>query len=1049
MIRIRVVRDRSSAFPASSQPRGSDSFQPSPSARALRAGGLRVTSARFISFLFLSLNIQSGQAADALNFFKNYFVTGDYVVGGIGLRGLGVSSPGTQAITGGVGSYATGVIHISGVPGYVANGVPQHADIVAAYLYWETIASTSVDPISLSKGTFRGLKIVGTQIAATGTLACVGSGGGGGQQSNAQPLLVYRADVLRYLPYKKDPVTGRPLGQRLVNDADLTANGFSLHTVTLPDSGAGGTQSPSSGNQAFLTEGASLLVVYRIAGAPLKSVVIYDGGYTFSSINPLMTQTLEGFYEASTISPVGKMTHIVGDGDSSFKEQLTVNGSVPAGISANNPFQGALGSSWDNLTFDVSNLMLGHDATISTKVTPSDPTSTDCLSWGAIVFSTSVQDTDGDGLLDVWEKSGFIDISDGSFVNLPAMGANPNVKDIFVEIDYLCSTINSGVCATGSGNHTHLPAQFALDQVGATFAAKGIKIHFDVGTNYQGDAYVVPSAVARGGDTIQETSCGFTQSQNCLFPNVPGTIAWKNGFQLIKNGGASGSTTLPPHFDHNRKDIYHYALFAHALGLPKWRTNDQSLTSIVVSGGMATATTQVAHGISGSATITVLGAPATSGLNNTYTASFNSNTFTFPTSAARGIYQNWGLSVSNGAPRSNSGVSDIGGGDLMITLGLWDNSVGTDFMQASTLLHELGHNLDLGHGGDISDPINCKPNYQSSMSYLFQVRGLLDPKGVPHIDYSGTALPTLNESDLNESPSGLGVAPLSYLPRWYAPLSSSFLDNIVNTTPATKHCDGTPILDGAKMVRVDGLSLSPSPLDWNADGNTSGFALSQDINFDGAITPSNPGFQGFNDWLNVNLQQVGARRNGSATSLDVGAGQDQGDDLGTADSDLGIIGGDLGIIGGDLGIVGGDLGIVGGDLGIIGGDLGIIGGDLGGELDFEDAKALGNAPNALAAAVVGFNIDLTWTAPNAGSVSQYQVWRATCPKDATLAAPCSLSPSIQPARVGFWTPATPLCDGSHNFCDTTTKKNIVYLYFVTATFGTQQGGPSNVVADSR
>ena len=1009
----------------------------------------RLRFALAVIFAGLTMTAGSARAADALKFFKNYFITGDYVVGGVGLRGQGAPQAETQAITGGVDSYASGVIHMNGVPGYVENGVPQHADIVAAYLYWETIAPSTMDPTLLAKGTFRGLKIVGTQIAPAGTRSCWSSGGGAGTQSGAQALLVYRADVLRYLPYKKDALTGRPLGQRLVNDADLTADGFALHTVSLPDSGGGGTQSPSSGNQAFLTEGASLVVVYRIAGAPLKAVVISDGGYTFNSTNPLMTQTIR-FYEASKVGPIAKMTHIVGDGDTSFKEQLTVNGSVPVGVSATNPFQGALGSSWDNLTFDVSNLMLGDDASVSTKVTASDPASTDCLSWGAIVFSTSVQDTDGDGLLDVWERNGLTDISDGSFLDLPAMGADPNVRDIFVEIDYMCSRITSGVCDTGAGNHTHLPTRIALDKVGESFARKGIKIHFDVGNNYQGDPYVVPNAVARGGEPIPETSCGAIQTPVCLFPGYPGTVSWKNGFQLIKNGGTSAGTPLPPHFDHTRKDIFHYALFAHALGLPKWRTNDKSLTGILVTGGIATATTLLPHGLSNSTPITVLGAATTSGLNGTYIASVVGDTkFTFSTSATPGTYRTWGLGVSNGTPRSNSGVSDVGGGDFMVTLGLWDNSVGTNFIQAATFLHEFGHNLGLGHGGDISDPANCKPNYQSSMSYLFQVRGLLDPSGVPRIDYSGAALGTLDEGNLNES-AGLGTVPLPYLPRWYAPLSSSFLDNIVNTTPASKHCDGTPITDGARMVRVDGISLAASPLDWNSDGNTSGFALSQDINFDGAVTASaRSRFQGFNDWINLKLPQVGARRSASAASLDIGVGEDIGGDLGIAGGDLGIAGGDLGIAGGDLGIAGGDLGIAGGDLGIAGGDLGIAGGDLGGELDFDAAKSLGNAPNALTATVVGLNIDLTWAAPNVGSPSQYQVWRAACPKGATVTSPCSLSPVVQPVRIGFWTPGAALCDGSYNFCDTTAKNNVVYLYFATTAFGSQQSGPSNIVPQGR
>ena len=33
-------------------------------------------------------------------------------------------------------------------------------------------------------------------------------------------------------------------------------------------------------------------------------------------------------------------------------------------------------------------------------------------------------------------------------------------------------------------------------------------------------------------------------------------------------------------------------------------------------------------------------------------------------------------------------------------------------------MHELGHNLGLEHGG--RDPVNCKPNYLSIMSYTLQ-----------------------------------------------------------------------------------------------------------------------------------------------------------------------------------------------------------------------------------------------------------------------------------------------------------------------------------------
>jgi hypothetical protein len=44
-------------------------------------------------------------------------------------------------------------------------------------------------------------------------------------------------------------------------------------------------------------------------------------------------------------------------------------------------------------------------------------------------------DSDGDSLMDGWEVLG-VQFGDGSFINLPAMGANPLRKDIFVQYDY-------------------------------------------------------------------------------------------------------------------------------------------------------------------------------------------------------------------------------------------------------------------------------------------------------------------------------------------------------------------------------------------------------------------------------------------------------------------------------------------------------------------------------------------------------------------------------------------------------------------------------------
>ena len=59
----------------------------------------------------------------------------------------------------------------------------------------------------------------------------------------------------------------------------------------------------------------------------------------------------------------------------------------------------------------------------------------DCLSWAAIVFSTTVKDTDADGMPDKLEDvSGLKDPTGQPLPDLRAMGANTRHKDIFIEI---------------------------------------------------------------------------------------------------------------------------------------------------------------------------------------------------------------------------------------------------------------------------------------------------------------------------------------------------------------------------------------------------------------------------------------------------------------------------------------------------------------------------------------------------------------------------------------------------------------------------------------
>jgi hypothetical protein len=967
--------------------------------RTCRLGGSLLLAATLLA--------TPARAQSALSYFKNYFVTGDYVAAGVGLQHQGVNG------------IATGNITIDPAQ------IPAGAEIVAAYLYWQTISSSGTpDPSILLGAKFKGNDIsqIAVLISKAGSAPCWSSGGGTGSSNGSKATWSYRADVLRFFPRV------RPTSPNLPVEVQVTGS----HSVSLPDMG--------TSNQLPSSLGAGLVVVYRITGydpatgfqsarRPLRSVVIYDGGFTMNNHTQQMQLTLQGFYEASRKAPGARMTHLVADGQANKTERVRITStgsSADNQVVAINPFGGNGG--FDAVTFNALPLEPGAmKATVT--VDPGTNGPSDCLSWGAVVLSTEVQDRDGDGLLDVWESISewlskpsrlasvypswpLTDPTGSPLPDLGGMGASPDVQDIFVQVDYL----------TGSDGHSHRPVKSALQSVATALhnaaprpslvgsgacsksAAAGqcpINVHFDVGDNYQPqgfnrglcssastwttDCAIIPTALATGGNSILETTCpanGVIQPPgvSCAFPGYGGVVGWKSGFRAYRDGLVNRAGRSEPRLLRTRKDIFHYALFAHALG--------------------------------------------------------------------------YGSPDNPAVPRRSSGIADPSGGDLMVTLGLWDQQNGTPFVQGSTLLHELGHNLGLRHGGVVPSGAlepNCKPNYLSVMNYLFQVRGLLTPSGVPTIDLSRQELAPLSESGLVES-TGLG-APTPYLARWYAPASASFVDKALGTTPATRRCDGSKVIVGKDpdYVRVDGDPRSGPAIDWNADGQISGTDV-QDVNFDGAQPQ---GLAGSDDFANMDLRQVGARRAigsramsysvndatgkppvapapavGGGLSLDTGFGDLGFGDLGFGDLGFGDLGfGDLGF--GDLGF--GDLGF--GDLGF--GDLGF--GDLGvpsdeplgpGDLNLDTAGSLGNAPSGLTAVVLSGKqggVKLDWLAPNLGTTLSYQVYRV---EGATI-TPTNFTARVLVANVG----------GTLTLVDTSKlKKNASYTYLVTATLAPPPAG---------
>lgn len=444
----------------------------------------------------------------------------------------------------------------------------------------------------------------------------------------------------------------------------------------------------------------------------------------------------------------------------------------------------------NNLDFsiDLATGLVSGDTTTNCATGDGVDTDDDDYYPVTVCFTVSTGDTDGDGLLDSWETSAVDVDGDGVIdLDLPAWGANPLRQDLFLELDY---EIGREPTRAGISAIRHA---FASSPHVNPDGSTGITLHVDTGN--------LVDVNADEADRVGTCSDGVDNDRNGLIDSLDPNCS-------LLGGGFEGAGNCGNGIDDDGDGLVD--------GL-----DPQCLVGDNLGGGTGL-------------TIAVADRPCGYTHSPNYgrlkAANFNPQRQT--------VFRYAMQAQSTGATVCAGGQGEIGGNDFV-----------SHRLDPGTLMHELGHNLNLDHGG--SEDTNCKPNYVSVMNYRMQ-GGILRVAGGMVLDYSPPLLAL--------GAPGRGAAPLATLVE----------DALSETTPIdpTDNANQTSFSNGALGMSTIALNANP---DWSGGP---GAPAAAGVNINSGVgggprectdASTTDRLAGDDDWsrITVNLRAFGASAPGA------------------------------------------------------------------------------------------------------------------------------------------------------------------------------------------